>query len=443
MRGWAAERSVAASVVPRGEAERVTPYAWLVLLLLALVNAVNYMDRWVMSVLLQPIKLDLHLSDTQMGLLTGLSFSLSYALFALPIARIADRGARRMVLTGAIVTWSIMTGFAGLARNFWQLMLARIGVGAGEAGCIPTGQSLIADYFPPDRRAFALSVFSAGSMLGKVLGIGGAGFLVAAYGWHTTLGLMAIPGLILALVVMLVVRDPGRNSAADSPDHVIPVGMAIRSLLATRSYVLITIALACSNFVIAGVQNWSPAFYMRAHGLTATQVGAAVATVVGVGSAIGLLAGGWLTQHLIQRDRRWAMWAASVFTFIAGSCSVLSFLVSDARLSLLLFAATSIILNLPTGGIFSTQLGIIDPRTRALASAVSLTLASIVGLGLGPLAVGALSDALGSTGDGLRPALILVACLNLIPLLLYAMAGRSLAVDLDRHAPGTPLGAQE
>lgn len=413
--------------------------AWFVLLLLALVNAVNYMDRWVMSVLLQPIKLDLHLSDTQMGLLTGMAFSLSYAIFALPMARLADQRGRRLILSGAIAVWSVMTAWAGYASGFAQLLLARIGVGAGEAGCIPTGQSLITDYFPPRLRAFALSVFSAGSMLGKVIGIGAAGFLVSAFGWHITLLAMSLPGMVLAAVVAIAVKDPGRGCFEPATSGTIGLYQAIGSLVATRSYVLITLALAFSNFVISGVQTWSPTFYMRAHGLTASQVGAAIATVVGVGSAAGLLVGGWSTQRLIERDPRWAMWAASGLTIVAGACSVLSFEVPSARPSLLLSAAAAIILNLPTGAIFAAQLGCVDPRTRTLAAAVSLTLISIIGLGLGPLVVGAMSDWFRSTG-GLRVSLALTASFNLLPAIFYGLAGRGLVADLDRHNGKTPSG---
>lgn len=419
----------------------VSRRAWLVLLVLAVVNSVNYMDRWVMSVLIQPIKEDMHLSDTQLGLLTGLAFSLSYALFALPIARWADNGVRRNVLICSISFWSLMTGLGGLAQNFWQLFLARIGVGAGESGCIPTGQSIISDYFPNDRRAFALAVFSAGSMIGKVAGIGGAGFLVVYYGWHGTLLLLAVPGLVAAVAVRLLVPEPprGRFDNLQGKAGTLSTGEALRSLLTTRSYVLMSVAGALSNLVIFGVQNWTPSFYMRHHGMTAAQVGAAVATVVGVCSAVGLLSGGYVTQMLMRRDERWSMWLAAIVHIVVGGGMILVFTTTNLSLSLGLFAAMSVTANIPVGALFATKMNVADPRCRALASALALALTSVVGLGLGPLLVGSLSDFFQAIkgDDALRYALMTVASLNIVPALLYLFSTKTLLADIARasHRP--------
>lgn len=424
------------------QAAAVSGYSWAVLLILAAVNSVNYMDRWVMSVLIEPIKHDFGLSDTQLGLLTGLAFSLGYALMALPIARVSDSGSRRNVLVGAITMWSVMTAMMGMAQSYWHLLLARIGVGIGEAGCIPTGQSLISDYFPRDRRAFALSVFSAGSMLGKVLGIGGAGFLLGRIGWHSTLLAMAVPGLFMALIVRLVVREPVRGRFDVAPQTASEGPFAtIRTLLRIPSYGLIVCGLATSNLVIFGVQNWSPAFYMRVHGLSPLQVGAAIATVVGVGSAVGLLAGGYVMQGLMRRNPCWALRVGCGTQAVAGLCSVASFLVGSPSVSLAAFAATSIIVNLSSGGIIAAKLDIVDPRARSMAAAFSMMVVSLIGLGLGPLFVGALSDLFNAGGDGpqaLRRALVLTAALNGIPAILYLAASRTLARDVAaRHGAAT------
>lgn len=427
----------------------VSRRAWLVLAVLATVNSVNYMDRWVMSVLIQPIKEDMHLSDTQLGLLTGLAFSLSYALFALPIARWADNGVRRNVLICSITFWSLMTGLGGLAQNFWQLFLARIGVGAGESGCIPTGQSIISDYFPNDRRAFALAVFSAGSMIGKVAGIGGAGYLVVYYGWHGTLLLLAVPGLVAAVAVRLLVPEPprGRFDNLQGKAGTLSTRDALRSLIMTRSYVLMSVAGALSNLVIFGVQNWTPSFYMRHHGMTAAQVGAAVATVVGVCSAIGLLSGGYVTQMLMRRDERWSMWLAAIVHIVVGMGMILVFTTSNLSLSLGLFAAMSVMANIPVGALFATKMNVADPRCRALASALALALTSVVGLGLGPLLVGSLSDVFQAIKgeDALRYALMTVASLNIVPALLYLFATKTLLADIARasHRPASGRGVEQ
>jgi len=418
-------------------------YSWVALAVLAAVNSVNYMDRWVMSVLLQPIKLEFRATDTQMGLLTGLAFSLSYAFFALPIASWADRGIRRTVLVASIGCWTVMTGLGGLTQSFWQLFATRIGVGIGESGCIPTGQSLISDYFPRDRRAFALAFFSAGSMLGKVMGIGGAGLLVARYGWHVTLMLLAAPGFLMMLVVRWLVVEPprGRFDTLSPTAGSLSTRDALISLLRTPSYVLMCIAGALSNLVIFGVQNWTPTYYMRHFGLSAAQVGAAVAGVVGIGSAVGLLIGGYFTQALMRRDERWSMRIAALIYIVVTGGTVLVFLTPHLSFSLAMFATMSVTANLPVGALFATKMNVADPRCRALACAIALALTSVVGLGLGPVAVGALSDFLEPTlgHEALRDALAGIALLNLVPAFLYLMAARTLNQDIARASVGVVM----
>ena len=432
--------NVAQDTEARSARAPTTVAAWITLAILAAVNAVNYMDRWVMSVLLQPIKEEFGLSDTQLGLLTGLAFSLSYAVFALPIARWADRGVRRTVLIWAIGFWSLMTGMGGLAQSFWHLFVARIGVGIGESGCIPTGQSIISDHFPNDQRAFALAAFSAGSMAGKVLGIGAAGYLVTLYGWRTTLIALAVPGFVMMVVVRLFVQEPprGQFDRLDRDAGQLSTREAVMGLLRTRSFVLMCIAGAMSNLVIFGVQNWTPTFYMRQFGLTAAQVGAAVAGVVGIGSAVGLLVGGYFTQSLMRRDERWSMWVAAGIYLLVIVGTIIVFTTPHLTLSLGLFAAMSVTANLPVGALFATKMNVADPRCRALACAIALALTSIVGLGLGPVIVGALSDLLHPAfgTSALRYALIGVACLNVITAILYLLASRTLLADIERARAG-------
>jgi predicted MFS family arabinose efflux permease len=414
----------------------VARYAWIVLGVLALVNSLNFMDRWAISVLIETIKHDLKLSDTELGLVSGLAFALGYAAFSLPIARIADLGSRRNVLIASLTIWSVMTGVTGLAQNFWQLMLARLGVGVGESGCIPTCQSLVTDYFPPEKRPFALSIVSSGLMVGKVLGIGGAGLLVGIVGWQHTLMLLALPGPLVAVLIWFVVKEPPKGRYEQMKDDAprLAAWPAFRTLFKTKSYWTIVVALAFSNFVIVGMQNWSPAFYVRTYGLTPAQVGAAIATTVGIGGAVGLIGGGFITQALMKRDPRWATIAAVICHLVAGICVISSLLVTDAHISLTLFAMTAVILSLPTGGVFATQLNAVDPRARSTAAAFSSMLTSIVGAGLGPLVVGALSDLMTPQfgANGLRYALILIASLHVLPALFYGLATRALPGELKR-----------
>ncbi|USI77593.1 MFS transporter [Sphingopyxis sp. USTB-05] len=426
------------AIASQDPTDKIPLYTWYVLGLLILVNAINFMDRWSISVLVEYIKADLQLTDTEIGLLTGAAFSVGYSVSALPIAWLADRGNRRNILAAALTVWSVMTGFTGLAQNFWQIIVARVGTGAGESGCIPTGQSIISDLFPKEKRPFALSLFSSGVMLGKVLGIGGAGILVALYGWRATLLILAVPGLLVALLVRLTMKDPPHGQFDGFVANAAPVATwpAFRALFTTPSYMLICVALAFSNLVIFGLQNWVPAFYMRSHGLSAAQIGSIIAVVVGLGGAFGLIAGGYLTQRLMTRDPRWAPWLAAMCHSVACGCSVLSYMVADATLSLLLFGLSAIILSVSTGGVFATIHNTVDPRIRALAVAFMTLLTSIIGLGGGPLIVGALSDHFTAQygSHGLRQASIAVASLHVLPAIFYLWSARALLADLAARA---------
>lgn len=413
--------------------QTVGRYAWYALAVLALVNCLNYTDRWAISVLLQPIKQDLALSDAQLGILTGFAFSLSYALFALPLARWADRGSRRTVLVLSISIWSAMTALTGLAQNFWQLLLGRVGVGMGESGCIPTCQSLISDYFPKHARPFALSVFTSGAMAGKVVGIGVVGLLVEHYGWRMALFILAVPGLFVAAFVRASIAEPprGQNEPSGSAGS-LPMLETIRTLIARRSFVLVVLGFTASNMVLQGIQIWTPSFYMRQYGMSASHVGAAVAGGVAVGSAVGLFFGGYATQQLMKRDARWATRVAGATQALLIFFSMGIYFADDVSLSLALFAGASIAANIPLGAVFATLLSVAPPHARAFASAIALALTSIIGLGLGPLIVGAGSDMLAPLYEArsLQYALMSVTVLYALPCALYLMASRTLLKDI-------------
>lgn len=256
--------------------ERLTRYTWYAILLLAVVNAFNYMDRMALALLLPYIKEDLQLRDSQLGLLTGLAFSLFYAVCAIPIGWWADRGVRRNIIALALASWSLMTALSGAAQNFWQLFLARIGVGVGESGCISPAQSILCDYVPFRRRAGMFALQSCGSIFGMMLGMTLAGWLAASIGWRWTLVVLGLPGIGVALIVWLTLREPPRGAFEQSrqtQDNRNP-RVVFKTLWACRTFRLVTLYYALNGFVQYGFNQWWPSLYERVFKLDIASIGA-------------------------------------------------------------------------------------------------------------------------------------------------------------------------
>src|SRR5688572_2748318 len=249
------------AAVPVAAAES-SCYAWYAVSLLAIVNVVNYMDRMALSILLPDIKTDLQLTDTQLGLLTGMAFALFYAVFGIPIARWADRGTRRTIIALALTVWSVMTAISGAAQSFRQLFLARIGVGIGEAGCIPPSHSLISDYVPMARRPGAFALHTAGATTGIIVGLSLGGWLSDEIGWRWTFVVLGIPGLILAFIVRFTLKEPSRGHsdgrAANLPAP--SLREAVSYFLKCRTYLQLVLIVAIASLVNFGLNQWLPSF---------------------------------------------------------------------------------------------------------------------------------------------------------------------------------------
>jgi MFS family permease len=409
-------------------------YSWYVLAVLTLAYVFNYVDRNILNLLLQPIKEDLGASDTAMGFLTGFAFAAFYAIMGLPIARWADTGTRRSILAIGLAAWSGMTVVCGLARSFTQLALARVGVGIGEAAGTPPSHSLISDYFPPHRRGIALSVYSMANYGGLALGFAIGGYLASEYGWRWAFIAMGVPGILLAVVVRATVREPARGAFDDVKD-VAPVSTreALAFLSRQRSYLWLNVAGTFSAVLGYGYGVWGPTFLARVHGMGLTEIGLWLGVLGASGGLIGTLAGGALSDRLTPRDLRWYMWIAafSCLVNVPVNCALLF---ASTNVTLALYFPHSLIHGLYVGPLFATMQVVARPQMRALVVAIHLMIVNLIGLGLGPLVVGMLNDALDARlGDeAIRYSLLVVTFTGAIAGFFYLLAARTLREDVAR-----------
>ncbi len=414
---------------------------WYVVALLAAANACSYLDRMALPVLMPLVKTDLHLADWQLGLLVGPAFALFYAVCGIPIARWADRGVRRDIIAVALVVWSGMTMLSGAAGSFFQLLLARIGVGAGEAGCLPPAQSLLCDYAPVERRAGILGVHSSGISVGTLAGMALAGWLGEIVGWRWTMVIFGVPGIVLAITVRLTLREPKRGALeGNAPLEPVSLAETLRFLRRSRSYCLIILYLILYGFSLYGLNQWLPSFYMRVHGLALGAAGVAVGVIAGIGGFAGLLLGGWLSDRLGRRDlARPFVWGAAAVA-IAFPLTLAAILVNSTNLSLALIFVSSVLMGTPGAAYTAALYSVAPPTMRATAGALGIFFTSALGLGLGPFAVGIASDVFSAAWGpvGLRYALLFpIALVPIMPFVLLA-ASRSLSNDLSARAPAPP-----
>lgn len=408
-------------------------YVWYVIVLLTVVNVFSYMDRMALSVLAPSIKAELRLSDSQLGLLTGLAFSLFYALCGIPIARWADRGIRKDIITFALTTWSVMTALGGAAHGFWHLFASRVGIGAGESGCLPAAQSMICDYVPLTRRSGVFAIHNFGSYAGVMTGMVLAGWLGEILGWRWTFFVLGLPGIALALLVKLTLREPTRGYFdAVKEKSTLPFAATIALLWRCRTYRLLTLLYALNGFIQTGLNQWWPSFYTRVFGLSLSSAGVYLGMAIGIGSGIGLLIGGLLANRAAQRDVRLPLIIGAVATLVAAPVALASLFAPTSSSSILLVALTGLCWSASNGPIVATVNSVVTSRMRATASSITVFSASVLGFSLGPFCVGALSDWLmPSLGvESLRYAFLVPVCLlPVMALVLYA-AARALPQDL-------------
>ena len=401
---------------------------------LVVVYTFNFIDRQILSILLEPIKQDLGLSDSALGMLTGFAFALFYATLGIPIARFADRSNRRNLIAWALAIWSAMTAVSGLAQNFWHLLLARIGVGVGEAGCSPPAHSMLADYFPTENRATALGIYSLGIPFGILFGFIAGGWLNEFFGWRVAFFIVGVPGLLLAILVRFTLREPPRGMAEGRvADEEQPTIMeTFRFLWSKRSFRHMAVGGGLTAFVGYGVITWVPSFLIRSYGMSTGDVGTYLGLILGIPGGIGIALGGYLADRYGARDTRWYLWIVSV-ALIASTPLFFGVYLSNTAFASLMFLILPILLgNFYQATTFSQTQGLVSLRMRSVAAAVLLFILNMIGLGAGPQAVGILSDILQpSYGDeSLRYALLTLSTVHIWAAYHYYQAGKSLKDDL-------------
>ncbi len=426
---------MSAASAPRGP-EFSRAYTRYALGLLVVVYVVNFLDRQVIAILLQAIKRDLGLSDTQLGAFSGIAFAALYSTLGIPIARWADRGVRRSIIALALFVWSGMTALQGLASSFKWLLIARVGVGIGEAGCSPPAHSLIADLFPPARRATALSIYALGIPIGSAIGLVGGGMLREAFDWRTALVIVGLPGLGLALLVRFTLREPTRGwwEGGARAQHAPPsLGEVTRVLRRSRAFVHMAIAGALHAFYGYGAGAFNPAFFERVHGLAPLEIGYWLGAIAASTGVLGTFLGGWLSDRLSGRDARWYAWLPGLGTLIGVPFVGLLYLWPDGRGALALAALPAVLAGLYLGPTFAVTQALVPPRMRAQAAAVLLLILNLIGMGLGPQFVGLLSDLLAPRFgvESIRWALLGTVALGALwATAHYFVAARTLREDL-------------
>jgi predicted MFS family arabinose efflux permease len=414
--------------------EAVSPrYRSYVLGVLFVVYVFNFIDRQVLGILIGPIKEDLGVSDTVMGLLAGPAFALFYTLAGIPIARIADTRSRRTVIAASLTLWSAMTAATGLARSVWHLGIARVLVGVGEAGGSPPSHSLLSDYFPPERRASALALYANGIYVGSGLAYLFGAWVYTHFDWRVTYYALGLVGLPLAALVMTTVRELPRGLwETATPPQPAPLREVTRFLRSRRTFVWLVVAACFQSMAGYGILLWGAEFLVRVHEMSRLDVGVRMGLTLMIGGCVGVTLGGWLADRLGARDPRWYLWLPAAVALLSLPLGIGFVLAGSATGALLCFAPYYTIANMYVGPLWSVPQNLVPAEMRATTSAILLFILNLAGLGLGSFAVGALNDALaGRYGElAIRWSLLMVVAAGGIAAIFYGLASRHAAREL-------------
>ena len=403
-----------------------------VLFVLAALSAFNFLDQQLMSILLEPVRREFRLSDIQLGLLSGLIFAALYTLLSIPAGLWAVTHSRRNLVAVAAMLWGAMTLACGFVQSFTQLAFARLGVGIGEAGGAPPSQAWVSDLYKPGERATALAILASGVNIGAFLAFLIGGFVGQRYGWRVAFVVGGLLPLLCGLLLRLTTRDAqpvAASTGQEGPDSLVRAILAQMFGDPVLRQVLISAVLAMT--VGYGAIAWIPSFLVRSHGFNIAQGGAYLAIVIGLGGAIGSWFGGVLSDRLRDRDVRWSLWLVAIVFVIARPFAMAFYWVDDVRLAMALFvlpAAAGAVHIGPSVAILHER---VDARLRPLASALFLMILTLVGLGLGPLAVGALTQIVfaGFGEDSLRYALLVWQFVGLWAAVHFYIGGAALKTD--------------
>ena len=404
-----------------------------VLFILVVVYTFNFIDRQIIGILAVPIKADLMLSDTQLGLMGGLAFALFYTGLGIPIAMLADRSSRSWIITVALVLWSAMTAACGLAQNFWQIFLARVGVGVGEAGGVAPSYSLISDYFPPNQRARALSIFSFGIPIGSTLGIVAGGFIASTMDWRVAFFVVGAAGILIAPIFRLTIKEPvrgrfDRDSQVRSPAN---LGEILRTLAGKKSFWLMSVGSAFSSMMGYAMFFWLPSFFVRSYGITLLDASLFYGAIILVGGLAGIWMGGWAADRFGQKNRAAYAYVPAIAFVATAPLYAIGVLSSSLALTFLAMLIATALGLVWLGPVIAAIQHLVKANMRTTASAVFLFINILIVIGVGTVVIGMLSDGLqGRYGnDALKYSILAGTSLYLVAAGLLALAARWLPGD--------------
>lgn len=416
---------------------RASTYSYFIVCVLAVVYTFNFLDRQLMSILQESIRADLHLTDTQLGMVTGLAFAAVYTTLGIPIAWLADRTHRVRIVATACAIWSLFSAACGLAVSFPTLALARLGVGLGEAGGSPPSYSVIADYFPPQRRGVGLAIYSLGVPLGAMVGSAAGAWIDKAYGWRMAFFAVGAPGVLLALLVLILVREPPRGrfdaKAAGAAAHAagLPLVETIALFFTNRTLMLTALSSGLSAFCGYAMLNWSPSFLIRVRHMERSEIALYYSLLVGVTGVIGTFGSGWLVDRLARMSRRaYALVPMAAF-MISLPFFMLFVWAPTWPLALFFLAAPALLNNMYLAPALTVIQNAVPPAQRGTSSAILLFILNLIGLGGGPVFVGWMSDLFKPAYGihSLQVALYTLAPFYILTILAHFAASRSIRRD--------------
>ena len=429
------------------------PYRAFVLGMLLLVYTFNFIDRVAIDILQEQIKKEFGLLDAQLGLLKGFAFAFLYTLIGIPLARLAERANRMTILSVCVGLWSVFTALCGMAMNFTQLVLARVGVGIGEAGCTPPAQSVIADYFPSDRRATALSIYSMGIHFGAMIAAIGGAWIATLYGWRVTFLALGIPGILLALIVKITVREPPRAASVTAAPS---FGQTLKVLGSKPAFWHMALGGAITSFVGYGVSGFNIPFLMRVHHLSLLEASMTTGVLIGTFAAFGTFLSGFLADRLSKRHPTALAWLPGVGLLIATPLYLVAYFAPSLQVMLMIAVVAVIGHYFYLGPMYTVASSVAPANMRATAIAILLFVVNMIGYALGPPFVGAVSDIMANTvlaaqnltveicrhpaadqaascavgqATGLKYAMMIGICFFLWAAVHYFLAGRTLKRD--------------
>ena len=426
-------------------------YTRYAMFLLLGIYIVNFLDRSVVNILAEPIKQELHLADWQLGMMSGLAFALFYTVLGIPIARLAERSNRPIIIGTATAVWSGFTMLSGTASSFIQLIAYRIGVGVGEAGCTPPAHSLIADYVPKEKRASALAFYSMGTPLGGLLGLVMGGLVADAYGWRAAFLVAGLPGIFFALLTWFTLKEPRKLLGIQSEKIMATQASfseTMKLLLTKKTFWLIAVAAAIKAFIGYGHGPFTASFFMRVHteeiaglaslfGLKSIGfLGLALGIMGGVAGTISSIVGGMVADRYAKTDLRGYVTVPAIASVLAIPVFCLAMSVPSASVALWILVINGLMGSLWYGPVYAIGQSIVPPHMRATTAAILLFIINLIGLGLGPLAVGFLSDHMANgvglgSAQGVRWALMISSFAGLVAFGLFWMARKTIREEME------------